>query len=374
MRKLVLIFFFILPAFLFPSSDFSGENVLFPLKYPFVLGTGNIMIAAGSDLPFPDSRGIRGIILHSGVAVGLSSRLELNVNVSYLNLTVKDGGDDIFSNEYPFLKTNGGKGAGYISIGGKFVLKRSSKNVFAVYGYADFPLSGESKGVTTAKPGLGFDILYLSKIFNKTFLIINSGYRNNIDPEGITLADEFKYGIGLQTSIKNGLELSLQFAGKIYSGDSGMERMDFSNLVSGIGYEFKNGFGISFAYKKWLVHREGGIFPSGGIFGSFWFSPKKRVPRCNKIESLKIRGVTVSAQGSIDEYTSVFGPNHASGPLNYEWICSENGTIVNGQWSPAVTVEWKSWGKESFIKVVISNECSRIEKKLSVEVKKKNKY
>jgi len=354
------------PLFSSPPDEFD----FFCLRPTYTIGVGDLIISTGSDVVFTgiDSFSSRSSFL--GVTAGFTPKFNLSLSVSTVILDRPDGVSDLISNDYPFAGAGKDHGMGYFTIGGKYILKKLKKSLLFVNVYTDIPLSGRSRGVTTTKARLGVNLSYNTEIFPQTFLLGFGGFKKNIDPEDIDLADELNYGIGIRQYINKSFFLFSRFSGSVYSKtvSNGFKGYIFS--VLGAGYGSGSGFGISLAYKK--IINSGGERRSGsGIIGSIFYFPGKRAPRCVKLNFLSIKGMTNCKVGTESEYFSKFSPDSASGPINYEWNCSGNGDIVRGKWSPGIVVEWISAEKNSFVELIISNGCSELTKRFDVNISEK---
>lgn len=360
----VLSCLFIITPLLSGSPNVKGFTGLFEIAYPFTLSKNMVGVSFGInniDLKTADVDVNRFLV---GLGWGIVDNLELNVNLSYNRVHMLEEGEVNF--EYPFAE-RWQTGLGYASLGLKYNFLKNEDTGFGILGHVDFPLSDEEKGVTTAEPNYGIDLLFAHKLTPRTIFSMNAGYHLYKDPDSVDIGNIIKYAAGIEAGIGESFSFAAQLAGKVYGG-SDLEQDNPLDLILGFKYQGKDNFGIGVAYKKNILFNDKSLGDSHGAIGSIWYWPEKKVIKCLVVEAVSVKGDELVKAGEVRDYQALISPESASRPVNYQWTCSENGIIQSGQGTPTVSVKWNKENSDAWVKVKASNECSEVTSKKAVKV------
>jgi len=359
---------------LFSSSPgVKGVTGLFEIAYPFTLSPGESGFSFGVDNIDLETGDVDVNRFCLGMGWGMLKKLELNVNLSYLRVKSVDTRE---KNAEYFLAGPWQTGPGYASLALKYNFSRNEKTGFGVLAYLDIRLSTGQRGVTTPKKSCGLELLFAHKFSAKTIFSLNLGRRFNRYPGDLDIdpGDSSRYAAGIETGITGNLSAVAQLAGKIYHG-SDLDQDNPLDGIIGLKYENKNKygsttFGVSLAYKKNLAFTDKTLADSHGAVGSVWFYIGQENNSCvlpgAEIKSVTIQGDEKYKVGEITGYKAVVSPGEAlTGefkPVLFTWRVSSNGRI-SGQGSQVIDVTWEKPGKQSWVRVTVSNKCSAAEDK-----------
>lgn len=233
-----------------PSYD--GSTGLFHMSTAYTLPKGKFAFSLFRDNLDRDPKDIDASIHGLNLAVGATSRLEL---FGHLGLQHRVDADATFqsgyNNDFPFAgssPTSSGwqTGVGDVKLGLKFKLLddyRGDPLGLALRGIVKLGTADDAKGLGTGKTSFEGDLI-LSKSLGRAADIHGSvGYRVNSDPDTIDLANELRWGVGLNLPACKQVQLQAEVMGSSYSG-GGFPQTKPLDLVVGPVFWIKPGFFI----------------------------------------------------------------------------------------------------------------------------------
>jgi outer membrane protein OmpA-like peptidoglycan-associated protein len=228
------------------TPNYEGTTGLFHMPSAYTLPKGKTSGQLFRDNldrdPKDEDISIHGLSL----GYGITSRLELYGNFGLQNRLDADAlFQPGFVNDYPFVATPWETGVGDIKIGLKYGFLNDYMGDavgLAARAFFKIPTADEDKGLGTGKTAWGADLI-LSKHINHAADIHGSiGYQKNSDPDGVEIADAFKWAIGLNLPACRTVQLQAELMGTNYTGDVDFDQTNPLDLVVGPVFWIKGFF------------------------------------------------------------------------------------------------------------------------------------
>jgi len=224
------------------TPNYDGDTGLFHLSTAYTLPKGKLSIMGFRDNLDRDPKDIDFSVHGVTLGYGITSKLELFGSVGIQNRVNTDAyTQDGFFNDlplagnaalsYPSWQT----GFGDIKAGLKLKLLDDYAGDpvgLAVRGLVKVGTADAEKGLGTGEVSFGGDLI-LSKTLNKAAdLHASVGYLKNSDPDGLNIADAFKWGVGLNIPACHIFQLQAELQGTNY-GDADFDQTNPIDLVVG---------------------------------------------------------------------------------------------------------------------------------------------
>jgi outer membrane protein OmpA-like peptidoglycan-associated protein len=331
------------------TPTYEGTTGLFHMPTAYTLPKGKVAFALFRDNLDRDPKD-EDISIH-GVALGfgITSRLELYGNFGLQNRLDADAlFQPGFVNDYPFVATPWETGVGDIKIG----LKYGFLNDYMGQGvglagrvFFKIPTADEDKGLGTGKSAWGADLILSKHLGHAADIHGSIGYQKNGDPDGVEIADAFKWAVGLNIPACRTVALQAELMGTNYRGDVDFDQTNPLDLVVGPVFWIKGFFirpaiswnlnfddrGLNQSSKSWTGrHLEIGWHPGFACREIAIAAPPPPPPPSNnnptvncEIERSQILpGETVRVRANASD---------ADGDtLTYEWSASQGRITGNG--------------------------------------------
>jgi outer membrane protein OmpA-like peptidoglycan-associated protein len=250
------------------SPTVDGDTGLFRLSSAYTLPRRAFSFSLTRDNYDRDPKGIDYSEHGLNVGFGATDRLEL---FGHIGLQHRTKAHYLFEpgfwNEAPFINSGWETGFGDIRIGAKYNIlddyKHGDPVGLAIKGKVKFPTADENKGLGTGATAFGVDLI-LSKTINYGADIHGSiGYEFTGDPDGVDLANAFKWGVGINIPACRPFQLHLEVTGKVY-GDTAPKQTNPADLIVGPYISFAKGWFVRPAYSYALNYDARGVGGSTG--------------------------------------------------------------------------------------------------------------
>jgi outer membrane protein OmpA-like peptidoglycan-associated protein len=230
-----------------PSTPaYEGETGLFHMSTAYTLPKGKFSFSLFRDNldrdPKDEDISIHGVSL----GYGATEKLEIFGNFGLQN---RINADALFQagyfNDYPFVSTPWETGAGDLKLGAKFKFLddyHGDAVGLAVRGFVKIPTANENKGLGTGKTSWGGDLILSKSIDDKLDLHGSIGFIQNGDPDGVNIANAFRWGVGMNVPACRKVGLQAELMGTSYTGDSDFKQTNPLDLVVGPVFWIKGFF------------------------------------------------------------------------------------------------------------------------------------
>ena len=166
------------------------------------------------------------------------------------------------------------EGLGDITLAMKYTLLEEDESAPGFALVADFliPTGDEEKGLSSGEMHWGLDAVLSKNISKEIQLTANAGYAFHPTPEildnaGLTVGNEFRYGLGTRIRAGNGLGILGELAGGTFTGDEHVEVDSYLDARIGLELRFRNGLRMTGGYAKNLIFDEPADDNNGMFFG-----------------------------------------------------------------------------------------------------------
>jgi outer membrane protein OmpA-like peptidoglycan-associated protein len=228
------------------TPAYEGETGLFHMSTAYTLPKGKFSFSLFRDNmdrdPKDEDISIHGVSLGYGV----SNRFEIHGNFGLQN---RLDADALFQagyvNDYPFVRTPWQTGAGDFKLGAKFKFLDDYMGDpvgLAIRGFVKIGTADEDKGLGTGKSSFGGDLILSKSIDAKLDLHGSIGFVKNGDPDGVDIANAFRWGLGLNVPACRTVQLQAELMGTKYTGDSDFDQTNPLDLVIGPVFWIKGFF------------------------------------------------------------------------------------------------------------------------------------
>ncbi|MFC1853548.1 transporter, partial [candidate division CSSED10-310 bacterium] len=292
-RLMLLIFgtLFLLTPQILAHPTITGETGLFSIissetldqgDYSFGFYLNNWDRELGD---YEDATDLDITLLSGSFFYGVTSRLEVGVQVGFLDLYSKEEGESGDYNGSSYMDKIDESGVGDVHIGVKFnILNAEEKPVgLGVMAFSKIATADEDKGLGTGETDYGVRFM-LSKPLAPMTIHANVGYTVVGEPEGAEWDDVVDYGVGVNFPNDKDDGNFLQFIGEVAgANDPDPDLPDYLDLTLGIRYFFskqyherqqpyRNGWALA-AGIRYNVMMEFDDCPIGGILGISFSTP-----------------------------------------------------------------------------------------------------
>jgi outer membrane protein OmpA-like peptidoglycan-associated protein len=195
---------------------------------------------------------------------GISNHFEIGGNIGIQNRVDADALDQLafvsgtafgrqgFYNDNPFVTTPWETGFGDIKLRAKFKLAddyHGGPLAFAISPWIKIGTADELKGLGTGKTSYGADLLLSKSLGYKADIHFLLGGQKNSNPDifqgaDLDLANEFKFGVGLNVPACSKVQLQAEILHHHYTGDDVFPQTNPTDFVVGPVIWFKPGFYI----------------------------------------------------------------------------------------------------------------------------------
>jgi outer membrane protein OmpA-like peptidoglycan-associated protein len=255
------------------TATYEGTTGLFHLPSAYTLPGGKWSFNIFRDNHDRDPKDLDASTHGLSVGYGLTSRFELHGTIG---IQQRNDVDALFQpgypNEHPYAGITEGYGLrsreawetgfGDIKLGLKFNLLDDYKGDgvgLAIRGWGKLATADEDEGLGTGKPSFGADLV-LSKSLGRAADIHGLiGYAKNSDPDDREVADEFRWGLGLNVPACSWIQLQAELQGYNYQGDDDGGGEDPLDLIVGPVLWIKPGWYIRPALSWNLNFDDGGL-------------------------------------------------------------------------------------------------------------------
>jgi len=228
------------------TPTYEGTTGLFHMPSAYTLPKGKVSFSLFRDNldrdPKDEDISIHGVSL----GFGITSRLELYGNFGLQNRIDADAlFQPGFVNDYPFVATPWETGVGDIKVGLKygFLNDYMGDGVgLAARAFFKIPTANEDKGLGTGKSSWGADLILSKHLGHAADIHGSIGYQKNGDPDGVEIADAFKWAVGLNIPACRTVGLQAELMGTNYRGDVDFEQTNPLDLVVGPVFWIKGFF------------------------------------------------------------------------------------------------------------------------------------
>ncbi len=234
------------------TPTYEGDTGLFHLSSAYTLPKGKVSFSLFRDNLDRDPKDIDASIHGLSLGFGATSRLELFGNVGIQNrVAVRNLAQPGFVNDFPFAGTQAASpgwqtGFGDVKLGAKLNLLddyRGQGVGLALKGAVKLPTADEQKGLGTGKTSGAVDLILSKHLSRKADIHASLGYEINSDPDGLNIANAFKWGVGLNLPSCRKLALQAEVTGKSY-GSADFDQTNPVDLVVGVVFWIKPGLFI----------------------------------------------------------------------------------------------------------------------------------
>jgi len=240
-----------------------GDTGLFRIPSAYTLGKGQAAVGYFFDNIDRDPRGLDFAIHGLAVAYGITDRLEVFGSVGAQARTKSNYPNEPgYFNDLPFGGDQGSwqTGFGDVRLGLKMKLAddyRGDPVGFAIRGFVKLPTADEAKGLGTGGTDGGLDLVLTKTLNRKADLYGTVGYELKADakdPEARTVANAFRWGVGLSVPACTRLQFHTELVGRAY-GDTGVvSQTNPIDLLIGASAYIKKGLYIRGAWGYALAY------------------------------------------------------------------------------------------------------------------------
>jgi peptidoglycan-associated lipoprotein len=213
---------------------------------------------------------------------GLTERLELVG--SFVAIRQPDFDYRVESpNEAPLPNPLIEEGVGDIQIGLKyrFVDETDGRPGVALRGFFKLPTGDEEAGRGSGQVDGGGDLI-ISKRSSAAGVAGNFGFRFNGDPDEVDVANELRYGVGINFPGESTVQGVVELIGTSWVGDSTFDQETAADLVVGFQLRWQNGLRFGAAYQRNLAMDEdnpiGEKSRPDGVVALLTYSPRPAPP------------------------------------------------------------------------------------------------
>jgi len=241
------------------TPTYGGDTGLFHLPSAYTVPRGRVSVSGFRNNLDRDPKD-EDISVHGAtLAFGVTSRLELFGSVGLQNRINADAlGQPGFVNDYPFVTTSWQTGFGDVWLGLKVNLlndQRGDAAGLAIRGFVKIPTADEAKGLGTGKVSGGADLILSKGLGRVADIHAAIGFQANSDPDGVSLGNAVKYGVGLNFPTGRRFQIQAELTGASYNGAS-FEQTKPADLVLGPVVFLGRGFFIRPAI-SWNLNFDG---------------------------------------------------------------------------------------------------------------------
>jgi hypothetical protein len=219
------------------APSYEGTTGLFHMPIAYTLPKGKFSFSLFRDNldrdPKDEDISIHGLSL----GYGATDKLEIFGNFGLQNRVDADAlSQPGFVNDFPFVATPWETGVGDVKFGlkYKFLDDYHGDGVgLAIRAFAKLPTADEAKGLGTGKPAFGGDLIISKSLAEKADIHGSVGYQVNSDPDGVDIANAFKWAVGLNIPACYFIQLQAELLGTHYSGGDDFEQTNPLDLVVG---------------------------------------------------------------------------------------------------------------------------------------------
>jgi outer membrane protein OmpA-like peptidoglycan-associated protein len=227
------------------TPAYEGETGLFHMSTAYSLPKGKFSFSLFRDNVDRDPKDLDASTHGVSLGFGVSNRLEIHGN---FGIQQRNDTDALFQagypNEFPFVRTPWETGVGDLKLGAKFKLLDDYMGDpvgLAIRGFVKIPTADETIGLGTGKASWGGDLILSKSIDAKLDLHGSIGFVKNGDPDGVNLANAFRWGLGLNVPACTNVQLQAEIMGTKY-GDSDFDQTNPLDLVVGPVFWIKGFF------------------------------------------------------------------------------------------------------------------------------------
>jgi outer membrane protein OmpA-like peptidoglycan-associated protein len=234
------------------TPAYDGDTGLFHLSSAYTLPKGKVSFSLFRDNLDRDPKDVDASIHGLNVAVGATSRVEVFGNVGIQNrVATRNLTQPGFVNDFPFAGTQATSpgwqtGFGDVKLGLKLNMLddyRGQSVGLALKGAIKLPTADEKKGLGTGKTSGAVDLVLSKHLNHKADIHASLGYEINSDPDGLSVANAFKWGVGINLPSCRKLALQAEVTGKSY-GSATFDQTNPVDLVVGAVFWIKPGIFI----------------------------------------------------------------------------------------------------------------------------------
>ena len=188
------------------TPSYEGDTGLFHLSSAYTLAKGKASFSLFRDNLDRDPKDIDFSIHGLSIGYGATNKLEIFGNIGLQDRVDADALNQAgFFNDLPFAGTSATSpgwqtGVGDVRLGLKYKFLddyRGDGVGLALKGVVKLPTADEAKGLGTGKASGAVDLILSKSLNHKADLHGSIGYEINSDPDGVNIANAFRWGVGL---------------------------------------------------------------------------------------------------------------------------------------------------------------------------------
>jgi outer membrane protein OmpA-like peptidoglycan-associated protein len=223
------------------TPAYEGDTGLFHQSSAYTLPKGKLSFSLFRDNLDRDPKDVDVSIHGLSLGYGATERLEIFGNFGLQNRVNVDALSQAgFTNDYPFAGTSSTSpgwqtGVGDVRIGAKYKFLDDYLGDavgLALRGVAKLPSADEAKGLGTGKFSGAADLVLSKTLARNADIHASVGYQVNSDPDAVSIANAFRWGVGLNLPSCRFFQLQAELTGKSY-GDASFDQTSPLDLVVG---------------------------------------------------------------------------------------------------------------------------------------------
>src|SRR5438093_9793966 len=228
------------------TPSYEGTTGPFHMPTAYTLPKGKVSFSLFRDNLDRDPKDEDISIHGASLGFGITARLALYGNFGLQNRIDADGlFQPGFVNDYPFVATPWETGVGEIKIGLKYGFLNDCMGDgvgLAARAFFKIATADENKGLGTGKSAWGADLILSKHLGHAADIHGSIGYQKNGDPDGVNIADAFKWAVGLNIPACRTVALQAELMGTNYRGDVDFDQTNPLDLVVGPVFWIKGFF------------------------------------------------------------------------------------------------------------------------------------